>query len=86
MNYITTNIRIPEKDYERLKREALAQKKSFAQIIRQKIGVEESIEEREAAVKQIEITRQKLGKYFEGFDIVEFLRKDRYEGHKINNY
>jgi len=86
MNYITTNIRIPERDYERLKREALVQKKSLAQVIRQKIGTEDSIEEREAAVKQIEITRQKLGKYFDGFDVVKFLRKDRYEGHKINNY
>lgn len=37
MNYVTTNIRIPEKDYLKLKAEAAKKRKSLAAIIRDKI-------------------------------------------------
>lgn len=37
MNYITTNIRIPEDDYLKLKAEAAKKRKSLAAIIREKI-------------------------------------------------
>jgi len=38
MNYITTNIRIPEEDYLKLKAEAAKKRKSLAAIIREKIA------------------------------------------------
>lgn len=38
-SYITTNIRLLEEDYLRLKEEAARSRKSFSAIIREKIGV-----------------------------------------------
>lgn len=38
MNYITTNIRLPEEDYLRLKEEAAKKRTSFASVIREKVG------------------------------------------------
>jgi hypothetical protein len=38
-NYVTTNIRLPEEDYLRLKNEAAKKRKSLASVIREKIGV-----------------------------------------------
>jgi len=37
-NYITTNIRLPEEDYLRLKEEAAKARKSLSAIIREKVG------------------------------------------------
>lgn len=37
-NFITTNIRLPEEDYLRLKAEAAKSRKSLAAVIRGKIG------------------------------------------------
>lgn len=38
MNYITTNIRIPEDDYLRLKEEAAKRRKSLSFVIREKVA------------------------------------------------
>lgn len=38
MNYVTTNIRLPEDDYLRLKEEAAKKRKSFSAIVREKVG------------------------------------------------
>lgn len=40
MNYITTNIRLPEDDYLKLKSEAARKRKSFAAVVREKLGTE----------------------------------------------
>ncbi len=37
-NYITTNIRLPQEDYSRLKEEAFRKRKSLSAIIREKVG------------------------------------------------
>lgn len=37
MNYITTNIRIPEEDYFRLKEEAAKKRKSLSAVVRERI-------------------------------------------------
>ena len=37
MNWITTNIRLPEEDYIELKTEALKQRKSVAALVRERI-------------------------------------------------
>lgn len=37
-NFVTTNIRIPEEDYLRLKEEAAKRRTSFSAIIREKVG------------------------------------------------
>ncbi|MBU1031812.1 hypothetical protein KKE03_02740 [Patescibacteria group bacterium] len=38
MNFVTTNIRLPEDEYLRLKFEAAKKRKSFAAIVREKLG------------------------------------------------
>ena len=38
MNYVTTNIRLLEEDYLRLKAEAAKKRKSLSAVIREKIG------------------------------------------------
>lgn len=38
MNYVTTNIRLPEDEYLRLKSEAARKRKSFAAVVREKLG------------------------------------------------
>lgn len=37
-NYVTTNIRLLEEDYLRLKEEALKKRKSLSAVIREKVG------------------------------------------------
>lgn len=43
-NYVTTNIRLPEEDYLRLKEEAARKRKSLSAVIREKIGTKKSSE------------------------------------------
>jgi len=38
MNFVTTNIRLPEEDYLRLKEEAAKKRISLAAVIREKVG------------------------------------------------
>lgn len=38
MNYITTNVRLSEEDYLRLKEEAVKRRKSLASVIREKLS------------------------------------------------
>lgn len=45
MNYVTTNIRIPEADYLKLKEEAARKRKSLAAVIREKITEPEAEKE-----------------------------------------
>lgn len=40
MNFITTNIRLPEDQYLMLKSEAAKKRKSFAAVVREKLGAE----------------------------------------------
>ena len=81
MNYITTNIRIPEEDYLRLKAEAAKKRTSLAGIIREKIqrGKIKKISP-EALMKRIGRHAAENAKYTKGFDSVKALREIRYEG------
>ena len=80
-NYITTNIRLPEEDYLRLKDEAAKTRKSLAAVIREKIKEEDVLHsEREAKKLMADIHKlaQKNAKYTKGFDSVKALREIRY--------
>lgn len=48
-NFVTTNIRIPEEDYLRLKEEAVRKRKSFSAIIREKVGGKKKISSKDYA-------------------------------------
>lgn len=60
-NYITTNIRLPEEDYFRLKEEALKKRKSFAALVREKVGAKNK-KRSKAEVEKIMAETRKLAK------------------------
>ncbi len=81
-NYITTNIRLPEEDYLRLKNEAAKKRKSLAAVIREKIKTKEDHHSEDKAKKLMADIReiaQKNAKYTKGFDSVKALREIRYK-------
>lgn len=80
-NYVTTNIRIPEKDYLRLKEEAAKRRKSLAEIIRDRISEKRPYaKSRQDLVKKIRKHAVQNARYLEGVDIVKVLREMRYSG------
>lgn len=81
MNYVTTNIRLSEEDYLRLKSEAAKKRKSLSSVIREKLHYTEktrSKEEVEKILKETEELAKKNAKKLKGFDVVKALREMRY--------
>ncbi len=82
-DYVTTNIRIAEDDYLRLKAEAASRRKSLSAVIREKISIKEKPRSK-ADVAKFMADIAKLGKenakYTKGFDSVKALREIRYHG------
>ena len=80
MNYITTNIRLPEEDYMKLKTEAAKKRKSLAAVIREKLGAEGNTRTKDE-VKNLLDARDKaakvLGEKLKDFDVVSALREMR---------
>ena len=80
-NYVTTNIRIYEEDYLRLKAEAAKRRKSLAAIIRDRISEKRSQgKSRQNLIKKIRKHAAQNARYLEGVDIVKVLREMRYSG------
>ena len=82
-NFITTNIRIPEEDYLRLKEEAAKDRKSLSAVIRKKITIQKqkrSEREIESLYERRHKIAENLNKKIKDFDIVAALREMRYEG------
>jgi len=83
MNYVTTNIRISEEDYLRLKAEAAKKRQSLSAVVREKIGVKEKGRSKAEVAKfmaEIEKLGKENAKYTKGFDSVKALREIRYHG------
>lgn len=82
MNYITTNIRILEEDYMRLKREAAQKRTSLAAVIREKIRGQEaprrSKEEVKKMMDDLDVLAKRNAKHLKGFDSLKALREIRY--------
>lgn len=82
MNYVTTNIRIPEEDYLRLKQVAAKKRKSFSAIVRAKLQVKPKIRSA-AEIKKIMAETEKLARenarYLKGWDSLKALREIRRE-------
>lgn len=83
MSYVTTNIRIHEEDYLRLKAEAARKRKSLSAIIRERITKKPKASSK-TEVEEIMKTLDKLA--YEnskqappGFDSVKALREIRYQ-------
>ena len=82
MNYVTTNIRLPEESYLKLKEEAFKKRKSLAAIIREKLGTTNlrSNSEIELFMDELNSTAKKLGEKLKGFDSVKAIREMRENG------
>lgn len=80
MNYITTNIRISEEDYLRLKAEAAKTRKSLSAVIREKIGGMEqkySLDRTEALLQELDEVADKNSKRLKGWNSLKALRELR---------
>lgn len=82
MNYVTTNIRISEEDYLRLKNEAAKSRKSLSAVVREKIGSKKKTGSKASVskvMKDIDKLAEEISKYVpKGFDSVKALREIRY--------
>jgi len=81
MNYVTTNIRIPEDDYLRLKAEAAKKRKSFSGVIREKIRPQKKVDKSpQKILARINLAAKRNAKYHvKGVDAVKIFREMRYE-------
>lgn len=81
MNYVTTNIRISEEDYLRLKAEAAKKRTSLSAVVREKLKSKETKKlSAKELMKRIEKHARENAKYTKGFDSVKAIREIRYEG------
>lgn len=82
MNYITTNIRITEEDYLRLKAEAAKSRKSLSAVIREKIGGggnKRSVREVEQMMQELNVLASKNAQKLKGWNSQKALREIRDE-------
>lgn len=82
-SYVTTNIRIPEEDYLRLKAEAAKKRQSLSAVVREKIGAKEKTRSKAEVAKfmaKLDKLAKENAKYTKGFDSVKALREIRYHG------
>lgn len=82
-NFVTTNIRISEEDYLRLKEEAAKKRQSLSAVIRGKIATQtkdRSEDEKNQLYKRRLKVAGILNSKLKDFDIVKALREMRYEG------
>lgn len=79
MNYVTTNIRLPEEDYLALKAEASRERKSFAHIVRSKLKPRSKFSDSEVVdlMKEIRKIGEVNSKYLKGVDGVRVIREMR---------
>jgi len=82
VNYVTTNIRISEEDYLRLKAEAAKERKSLSAVIRGKLKVKDTKKlSVEQLKRRIEKHARENAKYHvDGVDSVKIIREMRYKG------
>ncbi len=80
-NYVTTNIRISEEDYLRLKDEAARKRKSLSAIVREKLTSKESKKiSAEKLLARIDKHARENAKYHvDGVDSVKIFREMRYK-------
>lgn len=79
--YITTNIRLSEEDYMRLKTEALKKRKSLSAIIREKLSnetVERSPDEVEKILQKLRHHAKQVASKLKDIDGTEIIHEMRY--------
>lgn len=81
MDYVTTNIRIAEDDYLKLKAEAAKKRKSLAALIREKIGSKgqkPSQAKVERFLMELDEVASENSKYLKGWNSAKSLREMRH--------
>ena len=79
-NYVTTNIRISEEDYLRLKEEAARTRKSLSAVIRKKLQSKKKSTSKTRVnklMKNLEKLAHQNAKYLKGIDGVKIIREMR---------
>ena len=81
MNWITTNLRLPEDLYMDLKMRAAKERKSVAAVIREKLSVEKKLNRTKAKELLIEMDRlgRKIAKENPGLNLTQAVIDARYE-------
>ena len=81
MNYITTNIRLPEDLYLELKLEAAQMRKSLAELVRERITAKKVSKEEDVEIFMEKMDRfaRKMAKKYKGKDFSKGLIEMRYE-------
>mgnify|MGYP001582365864 CR=1 FL=1 len=79
MNWITTNLRLPEDLYIELKMEAAQERKSVAAIIRNRLFVGRTRLEKDKLLKRLDSFGKKLAKNHPGLNLSKTVIDTRYE-------
>jgi len=81
MNFVTTNIRLPEEEYIKLKAEAARKRKSLAAVIREKITTDKQLNQAEIEEIMADLDRvaKRNSKKLKGWDSLQALREIRDE-------
>ena len=84
MNWVTTNIRIPEDVYMELKMEAARKRKSVAQIVRDRIAKKSKLQKSSktrtrALLRELDEIARENSKYMKGKSLSKLLIEMRYE-------
>ncbi len=79
MNWITTNIRLPEDLYMDLKLKAARERKSVASVIREKLENKEHAKDTKKLLTRIERFGKKMAKKHPGLNLTQAVIDARYE-------
>lgn len=78
MNYVTTNIRIPEEDYFRLKEEAARKRKSLSAVIRERVAKRKIHQKSpQKFLQELRSLAKENSKYLKGVNGVKIIREMR---------
>lgn len=79
MNWITTNIRLPEEDYMELKLTAARRRTSVNALVREKLGIKKRITNRDEFWKKLDSFARRMAQQNPGVSLSQKLIEMRYE-------
>lgn len=82
MNWVTTNVRFPEEMYDQLKREAVTQRISLSELVRQRVAGkrgDKKITSTKAAMKRLNELARRIGHQSKGINLTQAIIDMRYE-------
>ena len=79
MNWVTTNLRIPEDTYMELKMKAARERKSVAAVIREKLVIESKQQKADNILELLKSLGRDIAKENKGLNLTKSLIEMRYE-------